>query len=275
MRDAMDFQRLGLGENFGAMTNVVASGDLLINAADHPPGTWVPPHEHANPYLCVVVAGAFEMRAGRTQDCAAGSLIACPANHAHANRFGDRPGRCINIHFGRSWTSEGAVRRWLDDYHHLEVGTGSASVRRLAREMDATDSAAPLAAASAAIELFAKAMRVETVHASRRWVGRVIDIVEADLARAPSLGRLAAEIGVHPAHLSRAFRRIHGETIGDYVRRRRVEEAERALADETRSLADIAASAGFSDQAHFTRVFRRHFGVSPGARRRALQLSSK
>jgi AraC-like DNA-binding protein len=43
--------------------------------------------------------------------------------------------------------------------------------------------------------------------------------------------------------------------------------AHRALTGDL-SLAQIAAAAGFSDQAHFTRVFRRHFGISPGARRR-------
>ena len=48
------------GQNFGAMTHAVAGGDL-INAANHAPGTVFPPHEHANAYLCVVVAVAFRI----------------------------------------------------------------------------------------------------------------------------------------------------------------------------------------------------------------------
>jgi AraC-like DNA-binding protein len=70
--------------------------------------------------------------------------------------------------------------------------------------------------------------------------------------------------------VSRVFRRICGETLGEYVRRRRVEEADRALSSDL-SLAEIAAETGFSDQAHFTRVFRHHFGVAPGARRRTMR----
>ena len=138
--------------------------------------------------------------------------------------------------------------------------------------MHADDSAAPLGMASAAIELLADAVRANAPSGRPAWVVRLIDRIESDLAGAPTLGHLAAEIGLHPAHVSRVFRRACGETLGEFVRRRRLEEAARALASDV-SLAEIAAQAGFSDQAHFTRVFRRHFGVSPGAKRRAMQLS--
>lgn len=265
--------RLDHGQNFGAMTHALASSDLVINAADHTPGMVVPRHEHANAYLCVVVAGAFALEARQVlHDCSPGSVIAHPAGHTHANRFGNQFGRCLNIHFGASWNEERSVREWLSDFRHVGVGPAAASLHRLGREMQAGDSAAPLAAASAAIELLADAMRAGAPAAQPRWLARVIDIIEADLAQAPTLGRLAAEVGSHPAHVSRVFRQTFGETVGEYVRRRRVEQAERALAGGL-SLAEIAAAAGFADQAHFTRVFRKHFGMSPGARRRAMQLS--
>jgi AraC family transcriptional regulator len=54
----------------------------------------------------------------------------------------------------------------------------------------------------------------------------------------------------------------------DYVRRLRVEHARRELMTTSRSLADIAHSAGFADQAHLSRVFRQLTGVTPGAFRR-------
>ena len=93
-------ERLNVGENFGAIATTIESGGPWINDALHTAGMVVPRHEHENPYVCVVVEGCLEIRARETVLCPSGSVIAYPAGHAHANRFGNRPGRCINVHFG-------------------------------------------------------------------------------------------------------------------------------------------------------------------------------
>lgn len=59
----MTVPSLDRGQNFGAITATVSSGDLCINAADHAPGMVVPRHEHENAYLCIVMAGCLEVRA--------------------------------------------------------------------------------------------------------------------------------------------------------------------------------------------------------------------
>jgi AraC family transcriptional regulator len=265
---------LDAGQNFGAMTQRVASGGLLLNAADHVPGMRVPHHEHENAYLCVVLQGGFELIASsRTHDCVAGSVLAHPAGHQHGNRFHPALGRCVNLHVGSTWLAEDrALRDWLSDFRRVNLPPSHPALRRLAQEMVAGDEAAPLACASAAVELLATAMRSAAPRiAEPRWMARVIERLESDLAHAPALSELARDCGLHPSHLARAFRQSRGETLGDYVRRRRVEQAEAALARSDLPLAEIAAAAGFADQAHFTRVFRAHFGVAPGARRRAMQ----
>jgi AraC family transcriptional regulator len=263
-----------MDKNLGALVNRIECGDLVINATQYSLHTVLPRHEHAEAYVCVVAAGSYQQYAAGCFDCYPGSVVSHPAGHEHANRFGRGGGRCLSIHFGASWAIDDALRRMLADYRHIRLGSHARSLIRLTREMQSGDSAAPLAAASAALELLAEATRSAERGGSPIWLGRIIDMVEADLAHAPTLTALAAEVGIHPAHLARTFRRLHGETIGEYVRRRRVEEAERALAGEL-SIAQIAAAAGFADQAHFSRVFRRHFGESPGARRRGLQISFK
>jgi AraC family transcriptional regulator len=268
-------RRLDHGQNFGAITASVRSADLCINAAEHAPRMVVPHHEHANAYLCVVMAGRLEIRARTTVVCGAASLVTYPAGHAHSNRFGDEPGRCINIHFGPTWFEERALRAWLRECRHLEIGAGAHSLFLLAQELQASDEAAPLAAASAAIDVLAEAMRADVSASRPKWLARVVEIIEADLAQAPGLGCLASEVGAHPAHVARLFRQTYGETLGAYVRRRRVEQADRALTQGNQPLAAIAAAAGFSDQAHFTRVFHRHFGVTPGVRRRLRNSRSK
>ena len=100
------------GQNFGDLTHALRGNDLLVNAADHAPQMVVPRHVHENAYLCVVVAGRFELRhdGARADDCGAGAVVAYPAGGPHENRFGDAPGRCVNIHFGASWTDDAAVR---------------------------------------------------------------------------------------------------------------------------------------------------------------------
>jgi len=269
-----DAAHLDPGQNFGALTCELHGNDLLVNAADHAPRMIVPRHVHENAYLCVVVAGGFELETRTRVACPPGSVVAYPAGGPHANRFGEVQGRCVNLHFGASWMRDAALREWLADFRHAPLGEQAPGVRRLAREMAARDGAAALAITAAAIELVAEAMRAPVPHATPGAIRRVIDLLEADLANAPSLAGLAREAGLHPSHLARSFRAALGETIGEYVRRRRVEQSLRALARPELSLAEIAAEAGFADQAHFGRVFKRHFGTTPGARRREMQVAS-
>ena len=98
---------------------------------------------------------------------------------------------------------------------------------------------------------------------------RVVDLVHADFLRRFTIAELAAVASVHPAHLAREFRRHHHLSIAAYLRRLRLDWATEQLVGSDRSTADIAAAAGFADQSHFTRAFRRHTGLPPLGFRRA------
>jgi AraC-like DNA-binding protein len=72
-----------------------------------------------------------------------------------------------------------------------------------------------------------------------RWLKDVLEILHAEFCRPFSLTTIAQRVGAHPVHLARAFQRCHRMTVGQYVRRLRVNYAMNALAGED-SLSDIA-----------------------------------
>ena len=78
------------------------------------------------------------------------------------------------------------------------------------------------------------------------------------------LADVARRVGVHPVHLARTFRRVHQITFAGYVRHVRIEFARRELAASDAPLGDIAVAAGFCDQSHFSRLFKRYTGLTPG-----------
>jgi AraC-like DNA-binding protein len=84
----------------------------------------------------------------------------------------------------------------------------------------------------------------------------------------PTLESLARELGTHPSHLVRVFRREYGLPPHRYVVGRRLDRARRLLLDG-RSIAEVAAETGFHDQSHLTRHFRALLGTTPGAFRSA------
>jgi len=80
---------------------------------------------------------------------------------------------------------------------------------------------------------------------------------------------LATLVRLSPFHFCRAFRDSMGDSPNGYVMRRRMERAQGLMLSTDASLAQIAADCGLADQAHFSKVFRRFAGESPGAWRRA------
>ncbi len=106
-------------------------------------------------------------------------------------------------------------------------------------------------------------------HRLRRVVGFVDDhIGESLLVR-----QLAETVHMSAYHFARMFRKATGQPPHLFVTLRRIERAKRLLGDDRMSLGDVGATVGFQTQSHFTDVFRRHTGVTPGVfRLRSLHL---
>ena len=70
-------------------------------------------------------------------------------------------------------------------------------------------------------------------------------------------------MGIHPSHLMESFRQHYHCTLGDYVRQLRIEYATHLLSASDLPASQIAHTAGFADQSHFCRTFKRLTGMTP------------
>lgn len=98
---------------------------------------------------------------------------------------------------------------------------------------------------------------------SRRIADELRMLLDAHITTGVTLHDAAARLGGHPTHLVRSFTATFGLPPHAYLTGRRIDLARRLLLDG-RPLAEVATAAGFYDQAHLTRHFRRYLGVSPG-----------
>jgi len=98
------------------------------------------------------------------------------------------------------------------------------------------------------------------LHPATRRAKAVIDAAPAEPVTVADLAGLA---GVSPYHLERLFRRDLGVPLLDYALSRRVALAALRIGDGE-ALCEAALAAGFCDQSHLTRQFRRRMGVPPG-----------
>jgi AraC family transcriptional regulator len=103
-----------------------------------------------------------------------------------------------------------------------------------------------------------------------RRMHRVLEHIDRHLGRQVPLPELAGVAHFSPFHFHRLFSAWMGETLGDYVRRRRVETAaSRLLSQPALTVLEAALSVGFGSAEAFTRAFRQRFGAAPSVWRAA------
>jgi AraC family transcriptional regulator len=102
----------------------------------------------------------------------------------------------------------------------------------------------------------------------------VVEYIEEHLDAGPTLEQMAAIARLSPNYLAWLFQRATGLPPHQYVIARRVERAKQLLQTGTDfSLAEVAASAGFSDQSQFSRHFKRLVSVTPGQFRMSARIA--
>jgi AraC-like DNA-binding protein len=99
------------------------------------------------------------------------------------------------------------------------------------------------------------------------WLLDVIEHIHGNWQNIQSVNGLAAEFGVSPQHLCRAFKTLLGVTIGQYSLLLRLDYARGLLWGTGQSISQIAAETGFADQSHLTRTLTRHSARTPSRMR--------
>lgn len=105
--------------------------------------------------------------------------------------------------------------------------------------------------------------------APSRHLLRARDLIDARYAEPLDVPALAAAARLSPAHFSREFRRVFGETPHQYLLTRRLERAAALLRSTDRTVAEICMTVGLASVGSFTTSFGRMFGSSPTAYRAA------
>jgi AraC family transcriptional regulator len=256
----------------GARATRAVVGGLEIQLLTFAPHHVIPPFDVDRGYLVAVLDGAVAKTFTRARwSLARDSLATLPAGASHASHFGRTETRVLTVRC-RDGDVAGFDGAWRG-FGHIRASASTAVAARLAAELQASDESWPLAAEGYALQLLASTVRATPAAAPRRacWVRDVRDMLHERVPRPTSLSELAAEVGVHSAHLARSFRREYGVTVGEYARTLRLEWAAAQLAVADGSLAEIAVEAGFADQSHFTRSFRGWAGTTPGRYRDLLR----
>lgn len=262
--------RLPHGQFLGELNRSVEAGGFRVDlrVASLPPEA-VAEHSHDNAHFILPLTDGYrslarDPLARRRTLFAAGSAIYNPPGVVHRDCFDVAGGLFLSV-------SAPADLPTAVSHPALLRGEAEAAMRRLVGLSLRGAGGDALSVEDAALTLGGAVSEADdpSRHAPN-WLMRAVEIV-ADLARRPGLtiGALAAEVGVHPVHLARAWKRHLGRSPAGAIRHRRADEATQALL-RRRDLAETAALAGYADQSHMTREYVRIFGVTPGAFRAAV-----
>lgn len=242
-------------------------GALALRETVHGPGISIPKHSHESAHVAFILHGVcVEWHERKTLECKPLSVSFLPPGIVHSDDF--RSGvHCFLMEIEPQRLARISEPLLLDEPFVFEGGASARLMMRLYDEARQTDAASSLAVEGLSLEILAQFSRerARTSHPKPpRWMKQVRDILHAQFSETITHDALGSAVGVHPVHLATVFRQHYKCTIGEYIRRLRIEYACEQLCMSDASLADIALTSGFSDQSHFSKTFKRLVGITPG-----------
>ncbi len=236
-----------------------------------PPGELIE-HVHRHAFFCVLLDGALEYSGdGGTIRFGPQRNVFHPPGMVHSGLAGQQGAHLMTMDVTAQWFdrlgADYALPRTPVALAHAERSLA----RRLLQELRGCEPCSTLVIEGLALQLLAAAARSrERREPGADWLARVIELLHEEFARQWTLKEISAGVGVSPALLSSVFRQHSACGLGEYLRRIRVEYVRGRLSSDE-SLASIALAAGFADQAHCTRVFKKVVGQTPGVYRAGLR----
>jgi len=244
----------------------------------YPPGLKQPRHTHTLASFSFVLAGNYVENHGRQKRTRQPStIIFHPPQESHSVNFQSEQVRILSVQVDcarLAYIREHSIV--LDSSASRRTETISWLGHRIYREFRRANTVSTLAIEGLIFEILAEASRTHAATCEGKspfWLKQARDFLHDNFLESLVFEDVAKAVGVHPVHLARVFHEKNGCTMGEYVRRLRVEFACQQISTTKLPLCEIALAAGFADQSHLTKTFKALFNLTPSEYRKNFRKS--
>jgi len=235
-------------------------------------------HYHDDTNLVFTISGSLtQSMSSRTTLLTPSALMYVPAGEMHATNFGPGGASCFFVAMNAEWVDKRFDNAKIDGSEPRIIGGASylqSVVLKMYEEFRQPDELSDVIMEGALLELFGRWFR-EGKLTSREipgWLRTVRNLLHDSFRESISLEDLSQTVGVHSSHIAREFHGAYGLTVGEYIRKLRVDFVSAQLRNPNRKqipLTDLALQAGFSSHAHMSSVFKRVTGMTPSQYQKA------
>ncbi|MDR0263704.1 MAG: AraC family transcriptional regulator [Sphingobacterium sp.] len=220
-------------------------------------------HCHQNPHFSHILnGGSIEIRENEKRRQQQGTSLYYYPGIIHQNISYVKGTRIFNLEFTEDFLTKYDLNIPDESYMFSQSALwGTNGLVKIMGEHYLDDQQSILAIQQLSIILLTFSVPIDRI--GPLWTSRIKDLLYDHWNSPLSLGFISKELNLHPVTISRYFPQYFGCTIGDYLRRIKIEKALPMIRQKKHSLTEIAVDCGFADQAHFIKTYKRFMGITP------------
>jgi AraC family transcriptional regulator len=255
---------LSTGQFTGEIVHSLSDHGVIISTAHYPveecnQGM----HYHENPHICFLLQGGdIESRNNLSYQRKTGDIYFYYAGETHASISRKSISKTTNIEFGETFLgkyefSEAQIHRAVKNNLDAKF-----LILKMQQEMLTDDNCSQLTIQTLLLNLINDSKDSEH-QSTPKWVQILTELLNDRWNEQITLQELSHATDKHPITISKHFRKYFSCTLGEYLRKLKIEKSIPLIKNSHLSLTEIALHCGFADQSHFTRSFKEMTGFLP------------
>jgi AraC family transcriptional regulator len=245
---------LSHGQYLGSNKRCYDAGGIILTETEYHSKVFEGWHAHENIHISLIIKGGNrEERKQKDTVVLPGTLLFYHPDELHRNLHTSHPSKNINLEISAELMRQYELgeQELANMARHPDA---SFNLLKMYREAALADHFSATSIQMLLLELISETKELRQKQSA--WLKTVIDFLHDNWQQHPSLTELAAISGVNPFTVSKHFSKYMGCTLGEYMRKLKVQQALRLIHSGNIPLTEVAYFCGFADQSHFTRNFR-------------------
>lgn len=222
-------------------------------------------HHHENPFFSFLLSGgSVEKRKSESIECIPGQVYFYNWQEPHKNTNYQDNTQNFNIELDVDWLKKSGINETAIAGSFVIKSTDiKFTIVKLFKEFVRSDELSEASINLLTLELLNQTGNIPVTRHKPVWVDQLKEILHDHWSENLGLHQLSGLLQIHPVTISKYFSKYFNCTLGEYVRKIRVDKALALVRLTSLSLSTIAYECGFADQSHFIRVFKYYTGLLP------------